>query len=716
VEELKPAGARLPGRYSSNHHDPDYRAEDLTPETQADGVTFGQLFGPQSLAIIGASENPTKFAGKVTANAVRSAEHTGRDIYLVNPHRETVLGRATYATITDIPGSVDHAYIAVPADLIVSQLQTADQAGIRLATIFSGGFLESGAREAHAALASALKLLRIRVIGPNCNGLINVYDNLAVTSSSVPYLKLFPGPIAVISHSGALGQVNGLQRACSRGIGIGYQMSCGNAIDISEVELIEQAFADPRITVVVAILERITAGARLLKTVREARAAGKQLIMVKLGQSAAGRSAILGHTGESLGNDGLARRLLDEVGVILVEDIDCALECADLWAKNPGIRGNRVASVSLSGGNLAYFVDSCAVRDISHPELAVEHRDSLRGLLPPMAVVSNPVDLSSAADVAVGHTRVTSVLPGVLSVLDKSGQDALVAILTLPPESDLCALMTLDRDNFATPVIVIWAGDSREGKTKAADMRQAGLTVFENAVSCARALQQMQISAAERPATTFTADRAWPLEQARQRLLEAGLRFPAGKVVGTEDEASAQAGRLGYPVAVKSAAVGLVHKAAAGGVLLDICGEGEVRHAYRNVVEAASRLELKDPHRVLVERMTGGEHALIVSVTCDDSFGPVLALGESGAIAADARSLSIAALDLMDSGELDQFVRDAAGDAAAAASWSLQEAIRAIRTVAESEHADLVEINPLFIRGSVACAVDCVMIRRARHE
>jgi acetyltransferase len=684
-----------------------------------DPVTAGQIFNPRSIAIIGASADPGKFAGKVTANALRSARRSEREVYLVNPNRSAILDHPAYPSIADVPGDVDQAYIAVPAPGVIAQLEAADRAGIGLATIFSGGFGESGNGPAQAELADALRRLRIRAIGPNCNGLINVFDSLAVTSSSVPYLDLIPGPLAVISHSGALGQVNGLQRASALGIGAGLQLSCGNAVDLHEVELIEHAFADPRIKVVVAILERVTDGTRLLRIASRVRAEGKLLIVVKLGQSAAGKSAIMGHTGEALGDDALARGLLRDAAALVVEDIDQALECADLWAKNPGLAGDRVASVSLSGGNLAYFVDACAVRGVTHPEFPAEIKTSLAAVLPPLAVVSNPVDLSSAADVARDQgAKATSVLPAVLSVLGGSGQDVITAILTLPPDSDLQALKAIDLDELGSPLIVIWAGDSREAKTSRLDLRQAGLTVFENAISCAQALQLFRTGTDQAKAAVISTDRSWPLEQARRELRAAGLRFPAGAVVSSEDEACAVAAKLGYPVAVKSAAAGLLHKAAMGGVVLGPATETDVRLAYLSVVRAARRHGLGDPGQVLVEELAQGElaqpdRALFLSVVSDESFGPVLLIGKSRDADQARADLAVAALDVVGDAGLHRLVRAALGAERAAACEAILAAIKSVNSVAARADVELVEINPLFVGDASVLAVDCVVITRS---
>jgi acyl-CoA synthetase (NDP forming) len=393
------------------------------------------------------------------------------------------------------------------------------------------------------------------------------------------------------------------------------------------------------------------------------------------------------------------------------------MDCADLWAKNPGLAGDKVASVSLSGGNLAYFVDACGVRGIAHPEFPPQTQSSLRAILPPLAVVANPVDLSSSADVARGDqggALVTSLLPPVLSILDASGQDAIVAILTLPPESDLQALLSLETDRFVTPTIVIWAGDSREGRTSVNDLRRAGLTVFQTAVSCAQALQHFRTVVVPAIDVGLTSDRAWPLVHARTRLATAGLIFPDGQVVGDPDDAVAVAVQLGYPVAIKSAAAGLVHKAAAGGVLLGLRTESDVRDAYRSVVQAARSLALPDPHSVLVEKMIHGDDAIFASVTHDDSFGFVALLGRTQELNLDRGAVSAAALDLLSPDELTTFIRATLGDRVDAALGSIRAAIQSARDVAESENVELVEINPLLITGSRAWAVDCVITRRAR--
>lgn len=676
---------------------------------------------PKRVAVVGASEDMRKFAGKVTANILRSSWADDSSVYLVNPNRETVMGRSTVGTIDELPRGIEHVYLTLPPHMIADQLERADKARIPVATVFTSGFLDTNDVWAHSRLVEIIDRLNIRVLGPNCNGVINVRGGFAATSSSVPYAELVSGSIAIVSHSGGLGQVFGLHAASQRGIGVAFQVSCGNAIDVNEAELASAALMDPGVRVVLCILDRITDGVRLLQAARSARDMDKLVIVVKLGQSAAGQEAVLGHTGQILGNDGVARTLLKENGALVFDDIDLALAAADLWSKYPGFCSDRIASASISGGGLAYFADACGVQQLHHPRLREETQSKLRQLLPSLATVANPVDLSGASDadpvVRGSHAEITkpkSLLPGIISVIAEDDIDVIVVMLTLPPEYDLEALQEMNRADFGNkPVIVLWAGGSRGSEIDVAQMRRSGLVVFESPVTAAAILAEFR-SVQQGPPMAPAAGRPWLIERARGSLVSLGVSFPPGKFARNEKEARRSAESIGYPVVMKTAAANVIHKAVLGGVALNLSNSDQVSEAYNSISRTMDDRGFSNSAQVLIEGMVSIDCEFLVSVISDEAFGPVLAFALGGARASRGATMESVALTLATDADLVDTVTRLTGVENGA---QVQSIVVTIRRIAEMIVANpgvaMVEINPLVVSGAAVMALDCVVIEHA---
>ncbi|HEV2008574.1 MAG TPA: CoA-binding protein, partial [Burkholderiales bacterium] len=260
-----------------------------------------RFFGPDSVALVGATEDLGRFAGRVLMR-MENFGYRGK-IYPVNPRfqGQQVCGHACYASVRDLPEAPDHVGIVVPAERVLGILEDCAARGARFATIYTGGFAESGTPEGRAMQAALVEFARtsgIRIMGPNCNGMISFVDGFAMTTSATIAGPRKPaGNIGVVAQSGGAGQVNVMWRAQETGLGISYQVSCGNSADLNIIDFIRFMVEDPATDVIMALVEHIPDGARFLEAARFAAAREKPIVMVKLGRTEAGGHAAASHTG-----------------------------------------------------------------------------------------------------------------------------------------------------------------------------------------------------------------------------------------------------------------------------------------------------------------------------------------------------------------------------------------------------------------------------------
>ena len=263
------------------------------------------FFAPNSVALVGATEDLGRFAGRVLMRMMDFG-YQGR-VDPVNPRFEQVRGMRCYRNVRDLPEAPDHVGIVVPADRVLGILEDCAARGARFATVYTGGFAESGTPEGRAMQAAIAALARssgMRIMGPNCNGLVNFVDGFAMTTSATIAGPRKPaGNIGVVSQSGGAGQVNVMWRAQELGLGISYQVSCGNSADLNLLDFMHFMIEDAASDVVMVLAENIPDGARLFEVARLAAEREKPIVMVKLGRTDAGTHAAASHTGAMAGSD-----------------------------------------------------------------------------------------------------------------------------------------------------------------------------------------------------------------------------------------------------------------------------------------------------------------------------------------------------------------------------------------------------------------------------
>jgi acetyl coenzyme A synthetase (ADP forming)-like protein len=607
-------------------------------------VAAVELFlAPRSVAVIGASPRARTVGGEILRN-LRSYGYGG-SIYPVSRRVRTIQGRRTYASIGDVPRVVDLAVIAVPAVQVPAVALECGAAGVRALLVISAGFAEVGAAgaERQRELVAACRAAGMRLIGPNCLGVVNtapdVHLNATFTGQPPP-----PGPIGFLSQSGGLG-IAIIEAASRMGLGLSSFVSNGNKADVSGNDLLEYWEQDPGTSVVLLYLESFGNPRRFARIARRV-GASKPIVAVKSGRSPAGARATSSHTGALLAtSDVTVDALFRQAGVIRTDTMHELFDVGGLLSMQPIPAGIRVAIVTNAGGPGILCADACQAAGLEVAEFAPEVRERLAGLLAEEASLGNPVDMIATAP-AASFRRVIDTL------VEVGACDAIIVIF-VPP------LVTRARD-VAREIRA--AAHKADGVTIAAvfmntdgappELGLAGrVPTFAFPEDAARALAHAahygrwrakptgRIPALEecRPdeaaaiiSRGLDAGEDWlgPLEVAA--LLRCyGLPLIETRLVRGRKEAIAAAAEMGVPVALKAQAGGLLHKSDAGGVRIGLEGADAVSIAAREIAASVARAG----HRLdglIVQPMAPSGVELLMGVVNDESFGPVIACGAGG--------------------------------------------------------------------------------------
>jgi acyl-CoA synthetase (NDP forming) len=390
---------------------------DKSNEKEAAGaVSLHALLAPRSIAIIGASNEPTRLSGRILPILLQH-RYSGQ-IYPVNPRHETVNGLPAYPTIAAVPGPVDTVAIAVRAAQVPEIMQECGAAGVRTAVIFSSGFAEEGTdgRRAEEVVAATARAAGMRVLGPNAEGFFNVHEGIPISfSPTVDYERglnrLEAGNVAVVSQSGGLGFAlfNGGQAV---GMGSSYVVSTGNECDLGALEIAGYLLEDGRTDVVALLVEGFRAGdrERLAPVARRAAELGKALVVAKLGRSEAGSDAAAAHTAHDAGDDRKYQADFRRLGVVHVDDQDELLDVCFALSRRRRAPGPRVGILTTSGGAGVWLADACAAQGVTVPELDSALQDELRPLLPSYGSTRNPVDVTAEVVSRAGVARPLQLL------------------------------------------------------------------------------------------------------------------------------------------------------------------------------------------------------------------------------------------------------------------------------------------------------------------
>ncbi|SER45453.1 Acyl-CoA synthetase (NDP forming) [Sphingobium sp. YR768] len=607
--------------------------------------SLDRLLRPRSVAIVGASDKPGSLGASVLANLLRQ----GFDgpIHLVNPKRADIGGRPCVASVDDLPEAVDVAVLAIPRMGVLDSIRGLARKGVGAAVIFSAGFAEDGPQ----GLADQQEIARIAresgmvVEGPNCLGLVNFRDNVSLTFIEMPEAKAQGDQrVGIVSQSGAMAAVLATTMI-HREVPLSCYISTGNEA-ASGIEDYLAYLVDQQDTAVIALIaEHIRDPARFLGAARAARAAGKSVVLLHPGRSAAGAASAATHTGAMAGDHAVMAVHVQRAGVILVDSLEELGDVVEILTRSPqaGIGGTGV--IAESGAFKAMMLDLAETVDLNLPKLTDADSPALRAALPDFVPVTNPMDITAQGLVDPGlYGRTLAAL----AQDDRIGTILLTLIQTDTGTSHIkfgAVLDALKQIGAAKPIIV--GGVDEGGGVFAEDLtalRQASVTYLPTAERTLRALARIAAHR-QRDATVATlhAQAVDGLSQVGSTIPEhrskaimgaQGIAFPAFELAQSAAEAVAAADRLGYPVVLKAQSAELPHKSDAGGVIINLADAHAVAAGWDRLMAnlAASRPGLL-LDGVLVEGMAAKGVELIVGARNDPHWGATILVGFGGVAA-----------------------------------------------------------------------------------
>jgi len=606
-----------------------------TPETYG-FAALGALLAPRSVAIIGASADPSRIGGRPIA-AMLSAGYKGR-ILPVNPGRAEVQGLACYASVADLPEVPDAGIVAVAAKQVPEVVAALGKKGCRSVTLFSAGFAETGA-DGEKAQDEVLAIARrhgMRVLGPNTLGVFNVgLGYYGTFSSSLEMAFPLAGNIGIASQSGAYGaHMAALARL--RGIGASVLITTGNEADVMVADAIGWMAGSDEVDVICAYQEGFRDGPRMIAALDAARAAGKPVFMLKSGKSQLGASAAASHTASLTGDDTVAEAVLAEHGVIRVRDTEQMLDFAYAAHQRIYPVGNSLGLITVSGGAGIIATDEAEAAGLPMPAMPDEAQARLRALLP-YGTPTNPLDCTAQAlnDLSLfeAFTR---------AALKDGGYRSILCFLTYVAGGPSLAPRLLDslrkiRAEFPDRLLALCIM-ADEKITRA--YQDAGFLTFDDPSRAVRAIATMgrvgdMLAAKPKALPTLpqvTLPAGTPDEHGAKALLAAaGIASAPERIVKSADEAASAAAALGFPVVLKIVSPDVVHKSDIGGVRLNLGDADQVRAAYAGIMEAVSKAapEARIAGMLVARQLTGGVECLM-GISRDPAFGPVAVFGLGG--------------------------------------------------------------------------------------
>lgn len=703
---------------------------DLAAPTAAAGGGAGDrlraMLNPASIAVVGASEDPTKAGGR-PLHYLRQLGYEGA-VYPVNPSRSTVRGLPCYPSVAALPGPVDLCVLAVAAGHVEQSLLDCAAAGIRSVIVFASGFAEVGGegRERQDRLRQIAAEHDIALMGPNCLGFVNFGSGAAATfTTALERRPLPPGRIAFVSQSGAVGAfVVGL--AADQHAGLSYFVTTGNEAALGFADYAAALLDDPGTAVIAGYLEGID-GRQLTGLARRALAAGKPLVLMKVGTSTAGAAASAAHTGKLVGSDGVYSAAFRQYGITRAESVEQLLDFSTVLAAGHRPAGRRAGVVSISGGAAILMADWCERLGLDMARFSEATSARLRASLPWFGSSGNPVDTTGRPLWDEGMLGET-----LAAVAADPDVDVVLCHVGLAPDTTARIAAEIEQAARGTgkPVLVTWLPEQDSAPQQG--LRDAGIPLFTDPVRMTRAAAVLveyaqaarrQAGTAERTAGRPPATAGPPAgkivteQDAAQWLREEGLTVPRSAVAATRDEAVAAARAIGYPVCAKLLSPDVPHRSDVGGIRLDLRSDQDVAAAFTAVAAAVPGARFDG---VLIAEQLAGGLELIVSGFRDPDFGPCVLCGIGGVLAEvlDDTVIRLAPVTADGAREMLASLRGAAllagprgsepADVTAAAA-----AIARVSELIAVSPADVtaIEVNPLVVYRSGAVVLDALITR-----
>lgn len=694
------------------------------------------LLAPRSIAVIGASADPTKLSGR-PVHYLQKFGYAGR-IVPVNPGSREIQGLPCVPAVEDIDGEVDLAIIMTPAASVPDTVRALDRKGVRAAIVVASGFAELGERGAsrQVDLQSAVEESEIRILGPNCLGVFGF--STGVMATFTPMLDQwddFPtGSISFVSQSGAVGTFL-MDEMRQQNIGQSYYVATGNETDLGVADIVEGLLDDPATNTMLTYLEGVRDGRQLVRVLDEAHRRDVPVIVLKAGRSAAAARAASSHTASLTGDDAAFSGLISQSGAVRVERQDELVAAAQVFAPGRRARGRRLTVMSESGGAGVLATDAAVAAGLKVEPWADPWLSRLAEKVPGFGSAVNPIDLTASL------------------ITDQSGLRDALALAVAHPGTDLICLLVGNADTFAEPLLaaieqaynatdkpmaVVWSGGTGEPRRR---LRELGIPCFTDPGRATQALawvadyslrdplpQPTRPTGTDPAAARRVIDRA--LDRGASTLNEveaaealAAYRIPMvpTSVAQSADAAVAATAAIDGPVVLKILSNDIAHKSDIGGVRLGLVSAGEVFEAADQLLRIGREASPSGDARLVVQPMESGELELIAGGRVDAVFGPMVVVGLGGVLVEVLGDVRIGRAPT-DRAAANRLLRGLAGaplldgvrgrpavdvtactDVVERLSWLLHDLADVIAEV---------DINPLIVRpdGSGAVAVDALIL------
>jgi acetyltransferase len=700
-----------------------------------DAPDLAPLFDPDSVAVVGASPD-SFYAGNLIDNLL----DYGFDgpLYPVNPKRDEVWGRSCYDDVDDVPETVDLVVVSVPREYVVGVVRAAGERGVPVALVVAAGFSEADDEGAalEADLAAAAREAGIRVVGPNCIGVMSARGaTLTATCSREPQ----PGAIGLVSQSGALAFTTFFERAADADVHFSHIVSTGNEADLTTSDYVAYLAAEETVDVICAYVEGLTDPERFMRVAEAATRAGTPVLTVKIGQSDVAEAATLSHTGSLTGDDDAWAAAFRQTGVQRVPDIPDLLSQASAHAAYDAPDGDRVAIASTSGGLASLLADLADERGLSLPDIDGETERTLLDMdeLLTFGAFHNPADIRGYG---------AEVLPEIADTLFADDAfDAYVFAIGLSAVDDRAARVAADLEAIVEraddPVFVLWTGrkvPDDPTETPPYERLRGSVPVYEDPGRCLDAVASLVDAVADRdrlaprpgraelaegltaPPVDIPRGRVLTWAESERLLSTFDVPIVETRLVTTPDEAAAAAADLGFPVVLKVDSPALPHRTDIGAVHVGVDSPDSARESFDAIMQAArANAPDEDIEGVLVQPMVDDGVEAIVGVSPDEVFGSLVTVGAGGVLveAVDDATVLVPPFSRADAREAveatalaDLLENRRGGDA-----LSVDELVDVVVTVgdlaASTDVAEL-DLNPVLVTEDGPVAVDALVRTR----
>ncbi len=704
-----------------------------------------RLIAPRSIAIVGASPRAGAFGERTLANL---SGYAG-DVYLVNARYQEISGRPCYPSVAALPQVPDCVVITVGREAVEDVVRECGQCGVGGVVIYASGYAELGTPERIAeqqALTDLARQHNVRIVGPNCVGLISIDQSFGLTfSGGIRFAELGAHAVALASQSGAVG--NAVFQGSHMGVDFSHLLTAGNSCDVDVADFISYLAGDASCKAIICIFEGLSNPERLLEAGDIARRAGKPLIVHKIATGSNGAKMAISHTGTIAGSQDGWRALFERMGAIVVEEFEALAETAAFFARAPRPRAFGAGVVSISGGFCVIHADKAEEHGVALPEPSGSVRETLLANLPDFALPNNPCDVTGAAvnnpgsmdnccDAFLASEEYDTVV-----LTHSYAWDLLIPrIACLGPLAErrnkiACATWTsgwLDGpgafEAAQHPHVAVFRSAERCFKTlalwfaheRARRQREA------DAAGAVETLSNQVSESARQTVAHLLADASagvLPSAQARAALDAYGIAMAPVQVVTSGEAAAEVATRLGFPVALKIESADIAHKTEAGGVILNVHDAAGARHGFATLMEncvrhaPGARID-----GVLVQPMMPGGLEVLVGARVDELFGPVVVLALGGVMVEvlKDRVLDFAPLDMRQARRLigrlaNQVLLDGFRGQAPVNREALAKVVcRMSQLIADHcERITELEVNPLICVAGEPVGVDALIVVKA---